>query len=153
MVRNTGLKQNTFRVYKEFPKVFYLTKDKSVDYSFKFLSSKDFVLSGIGLFFSTGADVEVTVKVKDNYDEDTEVFHGQVKSFEIPKLKELWSFVNVNIRGTGSVFSVREICHRNAKTIQAKKKKNGEPIGDFKITHGNLIRNHAQIPEVAVLAS
>ena len=86
MVRNTGLKQNTFRVYKEFPKVYYHTKDKPVDYSFKFLSSKDFVLSGIGLFLSTGADVEVTVKVKDNYDEDTEVFHGQVKTFEIPTL-------------------------------------------------------------------
>ena len=86
MVRNTCLKQNTFRVYKEFPKVFYHTKDKPVDYSFKFLSSKDFVLSGIGLFLSTGADVEVTVKVKDNNDEDAEVSHGQVKSFEIPSL-------------------------------------------------------------------
>ena len=53
-------------------------------------------------------DVEVTVKVKDNNDEDAEVSHGQVKTSEIPSLSR-YILRGENLLGKNSVLLLMSI--------------------------------------------
>ena len=164
IIQENSLKPTTLHLYEHVPEVFNYQKNAPTSHKFSLQvnssEGKTIVVTGLGLFLTTCADVEVKVTAKVTHFGQNTVFQGQVKNIresnivpiffseEVVFKKSYSTEFDVSIKGTGAMYSASNIGKTNTaeKNVHAKNKK-GESTGVIKLVITGLSTIRGQIPE------